>query len=161
MKLECQDRDTSNSQNKWNYSLKSPLKWRNCNILLLLYKLMYTCTWTYVESIQFSVFKIISKWCNFTVCKFYITITRYYSKRVLFYSFATLINIWIIFRKMNLSNVFKHIIYFALQGHKLVLARCKYSMHHWKKKTLFIQKGLKFVNLKLFCLIINPFNDSL
>lgn len=60
--------DTSSSQNKWNCSLMSPLKHRNCNTLVVLRKLVYTYTWTHAEPLQFSVFKIIPKWCNFTVC---------------------------------------------------------------------------------------------
>lgn len=35
------------------------LRHRKCNILTLLYNLMYTCTWTHAEYTQFSVSKII------------------------------------------------------------------------------------------------------
>lgn len=40
-------RDMSSSQNKWNCPPISPLKHRNCNILVRVYKLLYT--WTHAE----------------------------------------------------------------------------------------------------------------
>lgn len=137
-----------------------PIKAQELQYSCTIVKPHVSCTWTHAEPILFSVFKIIPKRCNFTVCNFYITVTRQHSTRELFCLSATLVNIWRIFRKMNLSNVLKHIIYFPFQAHKLVSVCCKIPCNTAKGRVFFNSKGLIFIHSKLFCLIINPFNDS-